>query len=334
MDTIPLGTSGRATTRLGFGCSSIMGALGRSDSLAMLEAAYDAGIRHYDVAPMYGYGEAEACLGQFLARHPGQCTITTKFGIPASPGSPLARIARATLRPIVKQLPSLKQRLSGSSAAPALPTAEAPPSTPNPPNPIFTAQQAKDSLHRSLKALRTDRIDVFLLHDVTPSDLADDTLLRFLQDSVASGLIGTFGAGTDRSHIAPLLQQHPAYCPTLQYEWSLFNPIPAHDPTFRIHHRSLTANFRALHAALLARPELCTRWSQIIGIDLTHAEALANLMLKAALTLNPTSVILFSSKDPAHIQANVALVADPTLESPAAALYHLIQFDRGALSAT
>lgn len=334
METIPLGTSGRSTTRLGFGCSSIMGALGRRDSLAMLEAAYDAGIRHYDVAPMYGYGEAEACLGQFLARHPGQLTVTTKFGIPADPGSPFARIARATLRPIVKQLPGLKQRLSASTAAPELPNTGAPPSTPKPPNPIFTAQQAKDSLHRSLKSLRTGHIDVFLLHDVTPADLADSTLLRFLEDSVTSGLIGTFGAGTDRSHIDPLLQQHPAYCPTLQYEWSLFNPIPSPGPSFRIHHRSLTTSFRALHAALLARPELCTRWSQTIGVDLTQPELLANLMLKAALTLNPTSVILFSSKEPAHIQANVALVADPTLEAPAAALYHLVQFDRGALSST
>ena len=38
-------------------------------SLRLLEAAYDAGIRHFDVAPMYGYGEAESCLGEFRARH-------------------------------------------------------------------------------------------------------------------------------------------------------------------------------------------------------------------------------------------------------------------------
>ena len=36
-------------------------------------------------------------------------------------------------------------------------------------------------------------------------------------------------------------------------------------------------------------------------------------MLKAALVLNPASVILFSSKNPAHMQANVALASDDFL---------------------
>ena len=81
MEQIRLASSGRETTRLGYGCSSIMGALGRRQSLRLLEAAYDAGIRHFDVAPMYGYGEAESCLGEFLQRHPGQLTVTTKYGI-------------------------------------------------------------------------------------------------------------------------------------------------------------------------------------------------------------------------------------------------------------
>ena len=55
MEQIRLASSGRETTRLGYGCSSIMGALGRRQSLRLLEAAYDTGIRHFDVAPMYGY---------------------------------------------------------------------------------------------------------------------------------------------------------------------------------------------------------------------------------------------------------------------------------------
>jgi D-threo-aldose 1-dehydrogenase len=51
---IDLATTGRKTTRLGYGCSSLMGAMGRKESLAMLECAFDAGVRHFDVAPMYG----------------------------------------------------------------------------------------------------------------------------------------------------------------------------------------------------------------------------------------------------------------------------------------
>ena len=90
METIPLGATGRSTTRLGFGCSSIMGGLGYRESLNVLESAWNAGIRHFDVAPAYGYGEAEGCLGEFMRRHQGQMTVTTKFGIPPAAGALLA----------------------------------------------------------------------------------------------------------------------------------------------------------------------------------------------------------------------------------------------------
>ena len=46
MQTVALGTPGRSTTRLGFGCSSVMESLNRRDSLRMLESAFEAGIRH------------------------------------------------------------------------------------------------------------------------------------------------------------------------------------------------------------------------------------------------------------------------------------------------
>jgi aryl-alcohol dehydrogenase-like predicted oxidoreductase len=304
-----------------------MGALGRRDSLNMLEAAWDAGIRHFDVAPMYGYGEAEGCLGEFLSRHPGQVTVTTKFGIPPEAGRPVARLGRSVLRPVLKQFPGIKKRFVGSAPPPAslaIPVVEKV-SSPKPPNPIFTAEHAKKSLHRSLAALKVDRIDVLLLHDVASRDLLDDDLLRLLEDSVRSGRVGTFGVGTDRSQIDPLLRDHPAYCPVLQYEWSILNPIPAYANAFRIHHRSLTGNFRSLHTALLADKDRCLRWSQSIDVDLAEPEVLANLMLKAALVLNPESVILFSSKNPAHIQANVDLASDESLTSAAIALYRIAQ---------
>jgi D-threo-aldose 1-dehydrogenase len=321
LDTLPLGRSGRSTTRLGFGCSSIMGALGRCDSLTMLEAAWDAGIRHFDVAPMYGYGEAEGCLGELLRRHRGEVTVTTKFGIPAESGRPLARCTRSVLRPVVKRFPRLKQlaRPSAHGTSTLLVSAQGTPAA-KPPNPIFRVAEAERSLHRSLALLKTDHIDVWLLHDIATNDLLDDGLLRFLEKSVQSGLIGTFGVGTDRSQIGPLLHLHHAYCPIVQYEWSVLHPVPAPANAFRIHHRSLTNNFRALHKELLVAQERCSRWSQAIDADLAAPGVLANLMLKAALVLNPGCVILFSSKDPTHIRANVAVAADDSL-IPAATAY-------------
>jgi hypothetical protein len=57
-------------------------------------------------------------------------------------------------------------------------------------------------------------------------------------------------------------------------------------------------------------------------------------MLKASLVMNPASLILFSSSNPAHIQANVRTAADTSLESPARQLYNLVQSEHDQLLMT
>jgi aryl-alcohol dehydrogenase-like predicted oxidoreductase len=331
MQTIPLADTNRQTTRLGFGCGSIMGATNRRDSLKLLETAYEAGIRHFDVAPMYGYGEAETCLGEFLQRHRGHVTVTTKYGILPQKKSAIIKLGRSLTGPILKQLPNLKRSLTqAANAAIRTPTRSQE-------RPTFTAAQAKASLDCSLAALRTGHIDLWLLHEATARDLQDDSLLELLEAEVKKGTIGAFGIGSSAEKISALLAERPAYCRTLQYEWSILNSrIPtaatqSNEP-FRIHHGALTKNFRAVHTALVKNKSLCQSWSASTNTDLTHPEALAHLMLKASLVMNPASIILFSSKNPTHIQANVELAAGPTLELPARQLYDLVRADRIQLS--
>jgi D-threo-aldose 1-dehydrogenase len=323
MEQIALGTSGRHTTRLGFGCSSLMG---RRGSLKLLEAAYDAGIRHFDVAPMYGYGEAESCLGEFLQHHRGQVTVTTKYGIAPPKRSSLLRLGRRIAGPIVKQIPQVKERLARAANA----------ATGNDSRPSFSVVEAKASLERSLAALRTDHIDLWLLHEAQAADLQDDELLHLLEAEVKKGTIGSFGVGSSADKISPLLAERPAYCRTVQYEWSILDRripdafIPSREP-FRIHHSALTGNFRAIHTALVSNKALCQRWSESTNTALRDPKALAHLMLKASLVMNPSSVVLFSSKDPRHIHTNVQIAADAALELPSRQLYDLIQTERGQL---
>ena len=321
MQQITLGQSGRQTTRLGFGCSSIMGAMGRRESLALLEAAYDAGVRHFDVAPMYGFGEAESCLGEFLVRRRDDVTVTTKYGIPPAQNRSLLSLGRRIAGPVVKRLPGVKQRLA--KAANAVVSA--------PQKSSFTPLEAKQSLDRSLAALRTDHIDLWLLHEAEASDLSDDGLLRLLEDETQKGTIGTFGIGSGCEKIPDLTAMRPQYCRTLQYEWSVLDAPIAEGNVFRIHHRALTNNFRALHAVLVQHAETCRRWSDAVGSDLNNANNLAALMLKASLAVNPASIILFSSKSAQHIQANVATARNATIEAAARQLYQLVQSERASL---
>ncbi|WP_158823460.1 aldo/keto reductase [Granulicella sp. S156] len=326
MQTLKLADTGRTTTQLGYGCSSLMGALGRRESLALLEAAYEAGIRHFDVAPMYGYGEAEACLGEFRQRHQDS-TITTKYGIPPARNRALLSVARRLAGPVIKHVPALKQRLARAASAVASPAEKA----------SFHADQAKASLERSLAALRTERIDLWLLHDAEAEELRDDGLLRFLEDSVAKGTLGAFGIGSDRDKVKILLQERPSYCRVLQYQWSVLDAAVERGGPFRIHHRALTDNFRSLQVSLTASPERCRRWSEEVGVDLANRENLAAVMLKASFIFNPDSVILVSTKNPHHMRENVRVAGDSTLAEPARRLHALVQREalrEGMLSTT
>jgi D-threo-aldose 1-dehydrogenase len=315
MQTIELAATGRKTSRLGYGCSSLMGALGRKQSLALLETAFEAGIRHFDVAPMYGYGEAERCLGDFLVRHHEEITVTTKFGLAPATHQSLLRIGRRLAAPALRCIPKLKRRLANTADSISKVGAAV----------EFSADEARLSLDRSLRSLRTNRIDVWLLHEVSEGDLQDDQLLRFLEDSVCCGKIATFGVGSERAKIALLLALHPQYCRVVQFEWSVCDaPVPATD-AFRIHHRALSANFQALHEALRADAVRCDRWSRVIGEDMKDASVLASLMLKAAVERNPDNILLFSSKNARHIQNNSRIAGEETLIQPALRLHDLIQ---------
>ncbi|GGB19896.1 aldo/keto reductase [Agarivorans gilvus] len=77
-----LGKSGLALTEIGLGCWQLGGDFGpisKQQSLAILSAAYDSGVRFYDTADVYGAGLSESVLGEFYQQHQ-DITIATKIG--------------------------------------------------------------------------------------------------------------------------------------------------------------------------------------------------------------------------------------------------------------
>src|SRR6516165_3327300 len=101
---------------LGFGCSSLTGT-SRRVANRVLAAALDAGIRHFDVARYYGYGEAEGILGTFLKSRRSQVTVTTKLGIePPRPTSTL-RVALGIGRRFLRLVPSARKVVQQHTSA-------------------------------------------------------------------------------------------------------------------------------------------------------------------------------------------------------------------------
>lgn len=82
--------AGRAVNPIGLGCmgmSEFYGPTDEAESLAVLEAALELGVEHFDTADMYGFGHNESLLGRFLAA-PGRrdkVFLATKCGIVRDP---------------------------------------------------------------------------------------------------------------------------------------------------------------------------------------------------------------------------------------------------------
>ncbi|MGB8477384.1 MAG: aldo/keto reductase [Acidobacteriaceae bacterium] len=293
LETIALPGSGRVTTRLGFGGSGLMGGISERESLRLLETAFEAGVRHFDVAPAYGHGQAERCLGKFLQGKRDRVTVATKYGIlpPAQAG--LLEMARSVVRPAVARVPAVRKRVA-QAAAGLRSKAK------------FSAEEARRSLERSLRELGIDAIDVWLLHEATADDLDGSDLLPFLQNAQRQGLIGAYGVGAERGRISELWERHRDYCGVLQFEWSVRGEAEADFPgAFVIHYRAISGAFETFRDRFRQDAALCRRWSDAMDLDLSDTKLLAGVLLQAALAANPKGMVLFSSRVPEHIRANV-----------------------------
>ncbi|HSA83029.1 MAG TPA: aldo/keto reductase [Geminicoccaceae bacterium] len=79
-----LGSAPIEITQLGLGCGPLggfRGAIAEDEAQAILHTAYDAGVRLFDTAPLYGYGRSELRVGQALRQLPRESfVLSTKVG--------------------------------------------------------------------------------------------------------------------------------------------------------------------------------------------------------------------------------------------------------------
>ena len=164
---------------LGYGAANVGNlyrAMTDEDARAVLEAAWECGIRYFDTAPHYGLGLSERRLGTFLATKPrAEYVVSTKVG--------------RLLRPS----PETANRLDDANqfAVPASLRRVW----------DFSADGIRASLEESLERLGLSEVDVLYLHDPDEHDLAADLAtgipaLAALRDE---GLVSAVGIGSKSS---------------------------------------------------------------------------------------------------------------------------------------
>jgi aryl-alcohol dehydrogenase-like predicted oxidoreductase len=85
---VPLGRSGISIPRIALGCGNFGGigsvperfgqGLSEDDALALMDAAWELGITHFDTADAYGGGRSESAIGRWIASRGVRPTLTTK----------------------------------------------------------------------------------------------------------------------------------------------------------------------------------------------------------------------------------------------------------------
>lgn len=155
---------------LGYGTAGVGRSLSARERLRLVETAFDAGIRYFDTAPLYGAGAAEETLGRFR----GDARIATKVGIVPPP---LARIA----------LGRLIGRPAGAYSS------------------RFEPADVRRQLEGSLRRLRRDRVDVLLLHEV---DELVPPLVETLESLREDGKLLRWGIATSSVQTAAILASH------------------------------------------------------------------------------------------------------------------------------
>ena len=175
-----------------FGCHNLTGGSSYKRSLNLISCALDLGIKRFDVAPSYGLGTAEAVLSSALGkrRHDPSIEIVSKFGILP----PRWGWAAAQIREPYRWLrPARPAEVQSVPPQPTLRTGSEYP------------YDARTALERSLRALRIERLSIFLSHEL----LSENNIADFadaMQKLKCEGLIGRAGCSGHIDNVATMLK--------------------------------------------------------------------------------------------------------------------------------
>jgi D-threo-aldose 1-dehydrogenase len=277
----------------------------------LLEEAYAQGIRHFDVARMYGLGAAEAELGRFTQSRRDDVVIVTKFGIEAK-GSPgrLARV-QGPARSLLARYPALRGYVKRRSQTFHQ-------------SHRYDAATARMSLQTSLRELRTDYVDVLLVHDPSPTDAVDVEELRdYLEMARQEGHIRAWGVAGERVPCRELGHALGGEA-VLQLRDDVFSrPTPLPDkPVPLITFGVLQPALERIAAHFKADPRRRAGWSQELGVDCASPRAIVSLLIRDALRANSGGVVLYSTRRPERLRELAGLDTHaPGTDDPALAAF-------------
>ncbi len=280
---------------IGLGCVNLTMHDDPRSAVALLEEAFALGVTHFDVARLYGFGQAEGILGGFLQGKRDRVTVTTKFGL--NPPAGLAK--RKGLVSFARKM-AHRFKFVAAIARRSIRVKVG--------DDDYSPTSAVASLDTSLRELKTDYVDCFQLHDCNLHQANREDLIAQLELEVTKGRIRCFGIGA----VYPLLQGDAGLFPkkysVLQFDSDVANRQLEKLPNIGdrgIITFSVIRLARTLAATAKANPALTARYRDRVGADLSDVSAIVGLLLRHAAFVNPNGIALFATTRLENLRSNV-----------------------------
>ncbi|HEX2113266.1 MAG TPA: aldo/keto reductase [Alphaproteobacteria bacterium] len=304
---VPLGRTKVRVSRLGFGSTGLGGlfrASSDADAKATIDAAWDAGLRHYDTAPQYGSGLAETRVGAGLRARPrDEFVLSTKIG-------KLLRAVDRAPEGIFVGAPPFEIAYD------------------------YSYDGTLRSLEESLKRIGLDRVDVLLIHDVNRKyhgarvmERLDEALagackaLGRLRDE---GVIGAFGPALNEVDVnIEFVRRAPIDCIMLPARYTLLDqsagkellPLCAREKISVMIAAPFDSGILATGAVegatynyQPATPEILDRVARIERICREHAVPLAAAALQFPLRHPAVANVVTGMRAPEEVAQNLTLM--------------------------
>ena len=206
-----IGNTDVEVTELGFGCAPLGGVgdrIANQDSDSILSLGWDAGIRYFDTAPLYGHGLSEKRVGRVLSQKTrDDFVLSTKVGrllVPPDQGK---------RHELMRDGENLAVKYD------------------------YSANAVKRSIEASLERLRLDRIDILLCHDIdiwTHGDSQPDIYAAAAEGALPAmhrlreqGVVRAIGLGVNESAVCTrVLREFDPDCFLLAGRFTLLEQEP------------------------------------------------------------------------------------------------------------
>jgi aryl-alcohol dehydrogenase-like predicted oxidoreductase len=300
MEQRPLGRTGITVSALGLGCAPLGSRLGPRPSRRVLQAAFDLGITVYDTADVYGQGDGERLIGEAFAGRRDRVVICTKVGQRFSELVRGVLVFKRLLGPLVRPFRRVRQAAGNFVSSQT--------TTNN-----YGPAEVTSAIEACLGRLRTEYIDVLLLHSPGPEVIERGEVFEALDRAVAAGRVRCYGVSCHHVEEARAALTAPAAhrVAVLQVPVNPYEPDVVATVLPRAVERGIGVMARApFGGGRVLAPESVAAPAGPVGAlhALARAErlTLAQAAIRFASAQPGVATVLPGMTTPAHLRENVA----------------------------